>query len=141
MFLIRTAFWLSLVILLLPVGNQGNSNVIRVTADALSNMDKFCERNTDICSITQETWKSLKFKAAYSFDALANISKEIKDQASQTKSTVLESTQDQIKTQSLYQQNHVKNTNSYRGQNTLTKNDLEPGWSLLNKKTAAKPST
>ena len=146
MFLIRTAFWLSLVILLLPLGNQNNSNVIGVTADAISNMDRFCDRNRDICSITQEAWKSLKFKAAYSFDALANISREIKDQAKQTSTPDYnDKTQSfndgNLETGNVDKNGATHNIKSYRsGNNTLTKNDLMPGWSLTDKKTGKQPS-
>lgn len=64
MFLIRMAFWLSLVILLLPAGNNtGNASPpdgseVEVTAgaalgaarDTIADLSAFCQRNPDTCA-------------------------------------------------------------------------------------------
>jgi hypothetical protein len=55
MFLLRTAFWLSLVIVLLPA--DSGEQAPRVTAfealsaaqAAVSDLSQFCERNPDVC--------------------------------------------------------------------------------------------
>ncbi|CAN0524291.1 unnamed protein product, partial [Scytosiphon promiscuus] len=65
MFLIRTFFWVSLVILLLPVGEKNSSNLIGATKYAFSDMGQFCTRNVDICNISHEAWESLKYKTVY----------------------------------------------------------------------------
>jgi hypothetical protein len=56
-FLIRTAFWLSLVIMLLPADGDTNDKAPRVTAfetisaaqAAVSDLSQFCARNPDVC--------------------------------------------------------------------------------------------
>lgn len=141
MFLIRTVFWLSLVIFLLPIGDKNSSNVIGVTAEAFGNSNHFCERNRDVCNITQEAWKSLKFKAAYSFDTVANLARDIKNQAEVGNSYAYDSTKPVWKTGNLSTHKQSKQTLSASEYNTLTTKDLEVEWSLEGKKTHNKPST
>lgn len=124
MFLVRTVFWLSLVIFLLPIGDKNTSNVIGVTAEAFGNSNHFCERNRDVCRITQEAWKSLKFKAAYSFDAVATLAKDIKNNAQVGHSYTYDQSKPVWKTGNL----------SNKKNNTLTSKDLEVEWSLEQKR-------
>ncbi len=57
MFLLRTAFWLSLVIFLLPADSESGDEAPRVTAfqaisaaqTAFSDLSQFCTRNPDVC--------------------------------------------------------------------------------------------
>jgi hypothetical protein len=56
-FLIRTAFWLSLVIMLLPADGETGDKAPRVTAfetisaagATVSDLSQFCKRNPDVC--------------------------------------------------------------------------------------------
>lgn len=64
MFLIRTAFWLSLVILLLPTGNSSGDAIPPVSPEAdvttgaalgaardtIADLSAFCQRNPDTCA-------------------------------------------------------------------------------------------
>ena len=137
MFLIRTIFWVSLVILLLPVGGSNSSNLLGATKHAMNDMDQFCARNVDICNISTEAWKSLKYKAAYSFDALASMAKDIKQAGNQDYSPVYE-----VKPGN-WQQNTPGGrlyTSSTNTQNTLTSSDLQPGWSFDSKNKAGQPA-
>jgi hypothetical protein len=56
-FLLRMAFWLSLVILLLPADSESGEQAPRVSAfetisaaqAAVSDISQFCQRNPDVC--------------------------------------------------------------------------------------------
>lgn len=58
LFLIRTAFWLSVVVLLIPGSPQTNDEAPRVTlfeavaaaGTAVADMSGFCDRNPDVCT-------------------------------------------------------------------------------------------
>lgn len=64
MFLIRTAFWLSLVILLLPAGHRTSDaghvaapepdlsalEALAAARDAIADLSAFCERNPETCA-------------------------------------------------------------------------------------------
>jgi hypothetical protein len=73
MFLIRTAFWLSLVILCLPAGPNANSDARAVGAgEALSaaqttlgDLSKFCQRNAATCETGGMVISSFGHKARY----------------------------------------------------------------------------
>lgn len=57
MFLVRTAFWLSVVVMLLPADSETGDKAPRVTAfealvaaqSAVSDISQFCDRNPDVC--------------------------------------------------------------------------------------------
>lgn len=75
MFLIRTAFWLSLIILLIPTGDadrQGTANAdtdlsaleaISAARHTVSDLAGFCERNPDTCETGTVVVKTFGQKA------------------------------------------------------------------------------
>ncbi len=130
MIIIRTFFWVSLVVLLLPVGNNGQSNVMGAAKHALNDMDNFCSRNIDVCNIGTETWKSLKYKAAYSFDVVANIAKEVKENGGQGYTPVYKSDSTQWGTGSLKKPATLKDSPLDHSRGTLTDTDMQPKWDL-----------
>lgn len=134
MFLIRTVFWVSLVILMLPVGGNNSSNIVGATKYAFQDMDKFCDRNIDICNISAETWKSLKYKAAYSFDVVASIAKDIKQAGAREYSPVYKAQKSTWETGSLNKSKAQSSEKITASQNTLRGDDLKPTWSLKSDK-------
>jgi hypothetical protein len=69
-FLIRAAFWLTIVIILLPTGSQPNSTPKIETAEAVSaasaavaDMRKFCDRQPEACSIGSQAAVAFGYKA------------------------------------------------------------------------------
>ena len=72
-FLLRAAFWLSLVVLLLPADNSGQNQVAQVsTGEAInvaqtfvSDVSGFCERNPNACETGQSALKTFGSKAQY----------------------------------------------------------------------------
>ena len=74
MFIIRTAFWLSLVILCLPVGSNDNNpsesvagaaEAMSVARSAVGDFSKFCERNPGACDTGNLVVSSFGQKARY----------------------------------------------------------------------------
>ena len=74
MFIIRTAFWLSLVILCLPVSSGDNSpsadvagatEAMSVARSAVGDLSKFCERNPGTCDTGNLVVSSFGQKARY----------------------------------------------------------------------------
>ena len=75
MFLIRTAFWLSLLILLLPTGEQPDTNdqsaslgvgeVYGAAEATYSDLAGFCERNPTVCENSRSAWDTFEKKAKY----------------------------------------------------------------------------
>lgn len=75
MFLLRTVFWLSVVILLLPAAKEdqtvSNANKVSmnkaVTAatSTVSDMAGFCDRNPEVCSTGKEALHTFGLKAKY----------------------------------------------------------------------------
>ena len=130
MFLIRTFFWVSLIILLLPIGQNNSSNVMGATKHALSDMDQFCQRNVDVCNIGSEAWKSLKYKAAYSFDLASGFAKQVKEANVANYTPVYKTAPQDWETSSIkgLEEETVKSVPLSK--NTLKKSDLEPAWSF-----------
>jgi hypothetical protein len=70
-FLIRAAFWLSIVVILLPTGSQQPKSVPTVeTADAvsaasaaMSDMGKFCARQPEACTVGSHAAVAFGYKA------------------------------------------------------------------------------
>lgn len=75
MFLIRTAFWLSLLILLLPTGEQpgstdksaslGVGDMYGAAEATYSDLSSFCERNPKVCDNGRNAWDTFEKKAKY----------------------------------------------------------------------------
>jgi hypothetical protein len=127
-FLLRMAFWLGLVLILLPSGSSqrvpasevGASDAISAASATVGDLRQFCQRQPDACTVGSQVATTLGYKAQagakmlYDFltDALAP--KETGSVASsashQGKSAMDKSAQDKS------------------SQNTLTPADLSPAW-------------
>lgn len=68
-FLIRVAFWLSIVILLLPTGKQQaapaiqTSEAVSAASAAVADMRQFCARQPDACSVGSQAAVAFGYKA------------------------------------------------------------------------------
>jgi len=71
MFLIRTAFWLSIVIILIPADPQSNTpapgvsmfEALSSARTAAADFSGFCERNPDVCSTSAAAFRVFAEKA------------------------------------------------------------------------------
>lgn len=72
MFLIRTLFWLSLVVLLLPSDPDQQERLYKTAASAATQASTFCDRNADVCDKGVAYWaafrKKLDFGARMAMD-------------------------------------------------------------------------
>jgi hypothetical protein len=79
-FLLRAAFWLSLVILLLPADTDSGDQAPRVTAletlsaaqAAVSDISQFCDRNPDVCVTGGNAFQVFSEKVRYGVKLLGN---------------------------------------------------------------------
>jgi Family of unknown function (DUF5330) len=66
-FLLRMAFWLGIVLVLLPSGGAKNdvsaSDALSAAKAAVTDMRSFCERQPDACSIGQQTAVAIGHRA------------------------------------------------------------------------------
>ncbi len=133
MFLIRTFFWVSLVILLVPLGNNNSANVVGATKYAFRDMNQFCNRNVDICNISQEAWRTIKYKAEYGYNIVVAVAKDMKESSQKdykpTYSPKSDAKSEEWRTGSIEKQSaKTKVSSKIEGQNTLNAADMEPEW-------------
>lgn len=134
MFLIRTFFWVTLVILLVPLGNDNSANVMGATKHAFKDMNQFCYRNVDICNISQEAWRTIKYKAEYGYNVVVAVAKDMKENSrKEYEPTFMPKSNNWRADEGQKQiQNKGRNTNTY-SQNTLSAADMEPEWRVASK--------
>ena len=65
MFIIRTAFWLSLLILLLPTNEQDQRVVYGNAQAAIKDLSSFCSRNPDVCESSKKAARTFSAKAEF----------------------------------------------------------------------------
>ena len=75
MFIFRVVFWLSLVVLILPVDKEkldttvsqsiSTGDALSIAGGALSDLSGFCARNPDVCIQGQEAFVAFSVKAKY----------------------------------------------------------------------------
>ena len=65
LFLIRTAFWLMIVVLLVPTDGQQNSQVYGTAEAAVKDVASFCDRNPDACAKGKDAFGVLVHKAEF----------------------------------------------------------------------------
>ena len=65
MFLVRVAFWLSLIILLMPTEERPQARLSGTAAAAVEHAATFCERNPSTCAAGAELWAMYLRKAEF----------------------------------------------------------------------------
>jgi hypothetical protein len=70
MFLIRAAFWLAIVVLLLPTDSKQQADVYGTAQAAVKDMSMFCDRNPDACVKGKEVLAVFVQKAEFGFQML-----------------------------------------------------------------------
>ena len=65
MFMIRTVFWLSLVVLILPTDERQQERLTARIADTVGHAATFCERNQRACENAAHYWELFRQKADY----------------------------------------------------------------------------
>jgi hypothetical protein len=67
MSLIKTAFWLGLVVLLLPTDQQQQARLMSTATAAVERATTFCDRNVSTCVLGAQVWATFVKKAEFGF--------------------------------------------------------------------------
>ena len=70
MFLIRTAFWLIILVLLLPTNEQQQSEVYGTAQAAVKDVSGFCDRNPGVCATGKDAFAVFVHKAKFGAEML-----------------------------------------------------------------------
>jgi hypothetical protein len=70
LFLIRTAFWLVILVLLLPTDEQQRSEVYGTAEAAVRDVASFCDRNPETCATGRSAFDVLVQKAEFGANML-----------------------------------------------------------------------
>lgn len=65
MFLIRTVFWLALVVMILPSDAQQQEKLVKTVSTAAHQAATFCDRNGAICDRGAEFWATFRQKLEF----------------------------------------------------------------------------
>ena len=65
MFLIRLAFWLGLVVLLLPTDERQQAKLYGTAVSTVERVTTFCDRNAQLCSASVDLWATFLSKAEF----------------------------------------------------------------------------
>ena len=65
LFLIRTAFWLMIIVLLLPTDDRQRSEVYGTAQAAVNDVASFCDRNPDTCARGRDAFAVFVQKAEF----------------------------------------------------------------------------
>lgn len=116
MFLIRTAFWLTLLVLILPANEEDQKRLLGAAEATVKDLGSFCERNPGACDRAKLAFSNLGQKAEFGAKMVMDF---IND--GQGGGPVTEISGDPATAQpSVFQR---------RAQGTLTEDDLAPAWS------------
>lgn len=115
MFLIRTAFWLTLVILLLPTNEVQQREVYGTAEAAVKDVGAFCTRNPQVCEKSKEAFDVFSQKAQFGAKMVMDF---VADTKSETQTSVDET-----------RGRRFPSIFSRDSQNTLNNDDLAPAWS------------
>jgi hypothetical protein len=76
MFLVRTAFWLMILVLLLPTDEQQQSQVYGTAHAAVKDVSGFCQRNPGVCEKGKDAFDVFVHKAQFGAQILMGFVKE-----------------------------------------------------------------
>lgn len=116
MFLIRTAFWLSLLILLLPTDEREQKIVYGNAEAAVNDLRSFCTRNPDVCEASKNAAHTFSQKAQFGAKMLMDFFQEKAGNGSYVPASD--------------RANRRPSFFRRDPQNTLTADDSRPSWSI-----------
>ncbi len=76
MFLLRTAFWLAIIVLLLPTDAQQQSQVYGTAEAAVKDVTSFCSRNPSVCEKGKDAFSVFVHKAQFGAQMVIGFVKE-----------------------------------------------------------------
>jgi hypothetical protein len=132
MFLIRTAFWLMILVLLLPTDKQQQSDVFGTAEAAVKDVSGFCGRNPGVCEKGKDAFDVFMHKAEFGARMLMGF---ISEQTGGTSETAAPASESAPATASASWAEEPAQESSAPAaamgpQDTLNPEDLEPAWGL-----------
>ncbi|MGD9801941.1 MAG: hypothetical protein AB7E81_15495 [Hyphomicrobiaceae bacterium] len=76
MFLVRSAFWIALIIWLIPSDPAKQAQMYETASTAIHRAATFCDRNATVCESAENYWGIFKDKAAVGAHMLGNLINE-----------------------------------------------------------------
>ncbi len=76
MFLIRTAFWLAIVVLLLPTDAQQQAKLKTTAANAVTYASTYCDRNPATCDQGAQYWALFRRKLDFGAQLALDLAKD-----------------------------------------------------------------
>ena len=73
MFFVRAAFWIFLILLLMPTTDKEKSDFYVAAGRTLSDLGGFCDRNPDVCDRTRSIFENLLQKVRTSVKMLEDV--------------------------------------------------------------------
>jgi hypothetical protein len=126
MFLIRTAFWVGLAVLLLPTDERQQARLYGTAVATVERVTTFCDRNAQACAAGAELWatfvKKAEFGARVAIDLVSSGGRKDEDAPARTQPASATANA-KAKVQATPE---AKVPASVRG--TLTPADLAPTW-------------
>ena len=117
MFFIRIAFWLGLVVLLLPADERQQARLYGTASSTVERVTTFCDRNPKTCETGAEFWATFLKKAEFGVRLvrdLAGAGGQADDEAARVQPAGARNRADPRATPS--------------ARDTLRPSDLQPGW-------------
>lgn len=76
MFLIRTAFWLALIVMLLPTDQQRQAQMLKTAGESARWAMTFCDRNQSTCETGARHWATFRTKAEFGARMVLDVASE-----------------------------------------------------------------
>ena len=76
MFLIRTAFWLALIVLLLPSDKERQARLYKTATEAVYSAATFCDRNAALCEQGGKHWSVFRTKLEFGAKLVFDVASE-----------------------------------------------------------------
>jgi hypothetical protein len=132
MFLIRTAFWLMILVLLLPTDERQQSDVFGTAEAAVKDVSGFCGRNPGVCEKGKDAFDVFVHKAEFGARMLMSFISEQSGSTSEAAAPVAESAT--APASASWAEEPAQESGApaavMDSQDTLNPKDLEPAWGL-----------
>ncbi len=123
MFLLRGAFGLALIVMLLPTDESNQAKVIGTAGAAVERAATFCERNVQTCAAGAELWVTFVKKAEFGARLAGSVIQDwMRNDSGRAKPAVERASAPHP---ARYE---PKQTSTDQGRGTLTPRDLGPAW-------------
>jgi hypothetical protein len=133
MFLIRTAFWLMILVLLLPNDQQQQSEVYGTAEAAVKDVSGFCDRNPGVCDKGRDAFSVFVHKAQFGAQMLMGFIRERTGASSVSEAPAPAPEPTPAPAAASWEQEpdpEAPAAATVSSQDTLNPADLEPAWGL-----------